>query len=49
MNEIEKKIIDLLISSRLSIDAQLIVIKEIQKKLQFCKIIGKEVEQTKLF
>lgn len=49
-NSIHKKameIVKLLIESGLSIDDQLIVLKQVREKLQFCKIKGMEIDQQK--
>jgi hypothetical protein len=42
------EIAKLLIESGLSIDDQLIVINNVRKKLEFCKIKGREIEQIKI-
>jgi hypothetical protein len=51
MSQIHKKameIVKLLIDSGLSIDDQLIVIQNVRKRLEFCKIKGREIDQIKL-
>ena len=50
-NSIHKKameIVKMLIDSGLSIDDQLIVLKQVREKVQFCKITGHEIKQKQL-
>jgi hypothetical protein len=51
VHERAMKIVKMLIESELSIDDQLKVIKSVQKRLEFCKVKGHEMEnnQLKLF
>ena len=42
------KIVKMLIDSGLSIDDQLIVLKQVREKVQFCKIAGHEIKQKQL-
>lgn len=47
-HQLAQKIIKILIESDLSIDDQLEVIKNVQDRLQFCKIAGTKCRQMKI-
>lgn len=48
-HELAMKVIEILIDSELSISDQLKVIEMVKNRLKFCKEIGAELKQLKLF
>lgn len=46
-HELAQKVIKILIDSGLSINQQIIIIKQVKERLDFCKKIGEEMRQQK--